>query len=180
MTNQPTSEPTLCGVCGLMLENERHKSAGDCIRGLRKAMMQQRQAASTMAFEISTRYLGVLEELALRPDVGIPYSMRTPGDVFSEEKITLHHQQVAGVFTAIHKKFMEAGDWSPLKERDDELRLQRQLIDHCLDLLSAVFTDSYAVSCDRGELDQLKEIGELARRLGVPAPDPSGLKSRPR
>jgi hypothetical protein len=179
MPNQSASDhPLPCGVCGLLLQDERHESAGDCIRGLRKAMIAQRKAAESLSFEVSTRYLAALEELSLRPDVGIPYHMRVPGH--PESVVQLHHQQIAGVFTAIVKKYRELGDWSPLKERDKQIVDQRMLIDLCLDLLSAIFTEHYAVTCDRGELEQLKQIGELARQLGVPLPDPedSGLLRR--
>jgi len=169
------NESLPCGVCGLLLDSERHESAGDCIRGLRKAMLKQRKAAESLSFEVSTRYMAVLEELSLRPDVGIPYSMRVPG-VDGEGVIRLHHQQVSGVFTAILVKYKEMGDWSPLKERDEQIAKQRCLIDLCLDLLSAVFVGNYAEDCDRSELEQLKEIGELATQLGVPPPDLEGSK----
>jgi hypothetical protein len=176
MSNPSASDPVPCGVCGLMLQEERHESAGDCIRGLRKTLLKQRKAAELLSFEVSTRYLAALEELSLRPDVGIPYHMRVPGH--PEDIVQIHHQQVSGVFTAIVKKYQELGDWSPLKERDEKIVLQRHLIDLCLDLISAVFTENYALKCDRGELEQLKQIGEIATQLGVPLPDLADSRSR--
>ena len=96
-----------------------------------------------------------------------------------QQRLTAHWrlaQISSGVFTAIVRKYQELGDWSPLKERDEKIVNQRILIDLCLDLLSAGFTEHYAVACDKGELHQLKQIGELATQLGVPPPDPPGSK----
>ena len=81
------------------------------------------------------------------------------------------------MFAAILRKYREMGDWSPLKEQEKKILEQRKLIDLCLDLLSAVFTEKYAVACDQGELHQLKEIGELATQLGVPPPVPPSFGS---
>jgi hypothetical protein len=173
MSNEPSE--AVCQWCGIQLGPEEYHSDKDsCIKGLRAAILKQRKAAELLSFEVSTRYLAALEELALRPDVGIPYHMRVPGH--PEDVVQLHHQQVSGVFTAIVKKYRELGEWSPLKERDKQIVDQRMLIDLCLDLLSAVFTEHYAVACDKGELHQLKEICEFARQLGVPLPDPPGSK----
>jgi len=185
MTNQPTSEPatTFCTICGLD-DDKAHHTPGDCIFGLRAALVRQKKAASLLSFEVSTRYLAIIENLALRPNVGIPYSIMMPPHPHAPPGempvIQVHHYQVRGVFTAIWKAFAEAGDWSPLKEQETQIRKQRELLTVCIDLISDVFTERFATDCPRGFLEDLQLIEDLATPLGVPLPDLANWKSPPR
>lgn len=170
MPNQPANDqPLPCGVCGLLLVDEKHDSAGDCIRGMRAAMLKQRQAAERLSFEVSTRYLAILENLSLNPNVGVEYFMRVPGQ--PENIVQVHHQQAAGIFTAIWRAFHEAGDWSPLREQEEKILAQRKLIDLLLSLLPELVTPQALRELNRDFFDTLKEIEEVAKRLGVPLPD---------
>jgi hypothetical protein len=102
----------------LLLQGERHESAGDCIRALRKALLRQREVAQGQSYAVSTRFLAILEQLAQNPDVGVEYCARVPGQ--PEDIVAVSHQQVAGVFAALYKKLHELGDWSPLQELRDQ------------------------------------------------------------
>lgn len=169
MSNSP-NEAAICTWCGIRLEPEEYHSDKDgCIKGLRAAMLKQRKAAELLSFEVSTRYLAALEELALRPDVGVPYHMRVPGH--PEDIVQLAHQQVAGVFTAIVRKYKELGDWSPLKERDERIGRLERLLEQVLGLLPVLLTPQVLVEINRDHLDSLKKMGQLATQLGVPLPD---------
>jgi hypothetical protein len=136
---------------------------------MRAAMLQQRKAAERLSFEVSTRYLAILEGLALDPNVGVEYFMRVPGQ--EQNIVQVHHQQVAGVFTAIWRKFHEAGDWSPLREQEEKILAQRHLIDLLLGLLPHLVTPSALRELNRDFFDTLKDIEKVATQLGVPLPD---------
>lgn len=155
MENQQTSES--CDTCGLLLQDDRHGSPEDCIRGLRKAMIKQRKAAELLSFEVSTRYLVIIEDIAIN----------ATGDA----AIT------AAIMQDIYRRYAGMGDWSPLKEQEERILEQGKLIDLCLRLHAQVFTEQYAVACGGDELHQLKEIGRRATQLGVLPPDLADSKS---
>lgn len=172
------NEPLPCGVCGLLLQDERHESAGDCIRGLRSALIKQKRLAEEMAFDISTRYLAAIEELSLRPEVGIPYYTRVPDQ--PENIVQVSHQQVAGVFTAIVRKYRALGDWSPLQAIKKEVESARELYSMAIGVLEMVMTPDVVVSCDRSVLEALQKLGERSMQLGAPLRDLPGFESHRR
>ena len=161
--------PELCETCHLPLGDDIHDSYADCIQALRSAMLRQKEAAQGLAFEVSIQFLAVLEELSLHPDVGVAYRVLTEGP--DHKPLVLPPERVAGVFAAIHKKFRELGDWSPLKQvrteastyayavgkltaklqeivdrdkavADQGVRLQRDVRDEITELLKAVASGS--------------------------------------
>jgi hypothetical protein len=166
-------EPSFCPHCGILSPVgpiKGHASPEACIAALRAAMIKQRKAASSLAFDLSTRYLAVLEELALDcgEPAGVQFKVRTP-----EGKIMVaHHSQVSGFFAAIMRKFEELGDWSPLRdaqERGDALELHAGLLLEVLEEILAL-NDNAEVG-DQALLDKGHSRAEQAKQLGVRPPD---------
>jgi hypothetical protein len=122
-----------CPVCGLIIHDgeDEHVDARQCIAGLRAAMLEQRKAAEELGLTISSRFLAVLEELSIEPEVedavrqNLGFTVRGPdGKIYN-----VPPQRMTGVFSAIRHLFERAGDFSPLaaarRERDQALvRLQ--------------------------------------------------------
>lgn len=121
------NEDTMCQYCGLLIPpHVFHGEPQACITALRKVLMRQRELAQHMAYDISTRFLAILEELSLRPDAGIGYKVRDPRD--PEKAMNIPANNVAGVFGAIMKKFHEACDWSPSAVlREENRKLQEEI-----------------------------------------------------
>lgn len=116
-----------CKSCSLECD-QMHESKDECIDALMAAMRKQRRAAESLAFDISTRYLAVLEELTLRPDAGVRYLTKLQGE---DEPRVLHAQQVSGVFSSILRRYEEMGEWSPLRQAqkyEDLWRLSKEIL----------------------------------------------------
>lgn len=115
----------VCVYCKLELPgDEHHHSMEDCCAALQRALVRQREMARLLAFDLSTQYLAAIEELCLRPDVGIAYKCLNPDGSIRD----LAPTQVVGIFTAILKKFQSLGDWSPMRElRDENRRLHEEI-----------------------------------------------------
>jgi len=146
--------------CGLVLqEGERHPALIDCVHALQAAMIRQKEAAASLSFDLSVRYLSIIEQLA-----------KAAGD----------GTVIGGVYANIKKRYEEMGDWSPmqhLRERNEDLAV---LAKKSIALLSKAFTEQYATVCDRADLSDLTAIGEDAKRLGVLPPGPFDYESRRR
>lgn len=108
----------MCRTCGLLGGN--HRSKVDCIHGLRAAMVAQSRAAEGLAFDVSTRFMAILERLAHDPAIaGVVYTVATPDG----KGLPVPPQLVREVMTAIYHRYVEMCDWSPLKaerERADK------------------------------------------------------------
>ena len=63
------SQDGTCYLCGLRTW-QAHDDPLHCIEELRVAMIKQRATAESLALDISTRFLAVLEELAAHPECG--------------------------------------------------------------------------------------------------------------
>lgn len=106
-----------CPTC--KLHGDAHGSPQECIEALQHALIRQRRAAETLAFDISTRFLAVLESLAVDPDEGLGYHVQGK---------PLAPVQVSGVFAAIWRRYSAQGDWSPLRELEAKnVALEEQL-----------------------------------------------------
>lgn len=120
-----------CTICGVQFSNQMpwHPDHLACIRALQGVIERQRAAASTLAFEVSTQFLAVLEQLAAHPDVGIPFRIPYIDPETGKDALgSVQNVKVAGIFSAILKKYSEMGDWSPLKElRDKVAELEAEL-----------------------------------------------------
>ena len=111
--------PELCMDCHMELgPNDAHTSLHDCIQALRTSLLHQKELAKSLAFDVSVQLMATLEELSLRPDVGVAYRVIQQLDPDKSEfrPLVLPPERVAGVFAAILKKYRELGDWSPLQE----------------------------------------------------------------
>lgn len=162
----------MCATCGLLKGDEQHLTAGDCIRALRVSMMKQRELAESMAFDISMRFLGALEELAAHPDIGIPFRVWKPALNGEEPKIfILQALQVAGVFQAILQKYREAADWTPLADTKKALGISQLYLKELLRVseLTLECLDDGGCGLLRDDLQKL--IAEIkARGLNSPGP----------
>lgn len=116
----PSDGPAFCENCGVPLpEGITHDGMEQCIAELRKALARQTRAAEGLAFEVSTRIYGILENLAHDPSLGgVPFSVREPS---TGKVLVLHNQTVSGIMTAIFREYEKAGDWSPLADKKKEL-----------------------------------------------------------
>lgn len=157
-----------CPSCGLLLPAgkvhiPRDGKDHDCIRALRDALLKQKKAAELLSFEVTTRCVAILEELVLRPDVGIAYFETD----LEGQKRRVDPARVSGIFAVLMKKFKEMGEWSPLRAaergRDDALDK--------IDKLPAFV--EYCVK-HMGPAEARRAI-ELATQLGVPRLDRLGL-----
>lgn len=113
-------EPTMCSYCGLAVEDgqTRHETSGDCVARLRTAMLKQRESASMLAFEVSTRILAAIEGLAHDPSVGmLRYSFHNAD---TDEVTQLHPQVVQGLLLNILGEYKKMGEWSPLRDAQDK------------------------------------------------------------
>ena len=99
MSEKPSS---ICDVCYLVLPDDgtHHPTHLDCVHALRDTLLRQRKAAETLSFEVSTRYLAILEKMA--------------AETFESGEM------VAEVMDQLRRGFYEMGDWSPLKKLQDE------------------------------------------------------------
>lgn len=116
-----------CLKCGLLRPpgagiQAIHLGENECIRALNAALVRQREVASTLAFDLSVRYLTVLEQLAAAPDVGVPYlTHQVDPETGRPTMGKVEMAKVSGVFAAIWKRFAEMGDWSPMQELRDRI-----------------------------------------------------------
>ena len=108
-------EIVFCSRCGIPLPDDvTHDEPKMCIAELRRSLKRQSKAAENLAFEVSTRLLGILEGLAHDPELaGVRFSTRNPD---TGERCELAGQIVIGVMTAIYREYQKAGDWSPLND----------------------------------------------------------------
>jgi len=145
-----------CGFgCGLLLRpDEKHPALVDCIEALKAALVKQRYAATTLAFDISAQYLRVLEELALEAANTRVSSLVS-----------------AAVVEKMQQRFREMGDWTPLTDAREEVRELRAFATQCLIALDNVYTKRVAAEVSRDQLDHLATLRGFATRLGVPQPD---------
>ena len=121
-----TSEKkAVCKFCDLELEDDNHHPHMEfCVAGLQKALRRQRESARMLAFDLSTQFLAAIEELCLRPNIGIAYKTLNPDGSIHD----LEPRQVVGVFSAILKSFQSLGDWSPMRDlREENRRLQEEV-----------------------------------------------------
>ena len=113
-----------CEYCGITIPVERfHAEPKACINALRKALLRQRQIADHLSYEISVRYLAVLEELAQNPGDQVGFFTIGPDGT----KVRHAPQQVAGIFAAILMRYRVSCDWTPLhdaKRRIEELEAE--------------------------------------------------------
>lgn len=158
-----------CYHCGLgLVPGDDHNDPKGCIKALRNAMLKQRQAAESLAFDVSVRFLAVLEQLALNPDVGVPYHAV---DTTSGKPVEVHHQHVAGIFAAIGKMYREMGDWTPLADAKEEIGRYSFLLGVCTGLLSEIVNKG-SLSLPKDVADRIHETIESATRLAVGQPGP--------
>jgi len=167
------TEPEVCVRCGLQTGEDQqvyphnHLTPQDCIRALRRMLKRQKKLAASLSFDLSTRYLAALEELSLRPDVGVVYQIRAEGPEY--RPLAVPPQQVSGVFAAILRKFKELGDWSPLQRAEAEATSYAYMAGKLTALLLKVVDQSK----DRCNLDvklpasSVKEIEDLVEDLGT-------------
>jgi len=141
-----------------------HLDAIDCVDQLKAALIKQREVASRLAFDLSTRYLAAIEGLALDPSTsGIRYTALDP---YSGKPVEVENKQVAGIFSSILRKFNELGDWSPL--RDAELRtellgiLARNQIS-ALEAARAEVKDPEVAEIVRKAIEQATQLGVRPR-----------------
>lgn len=114
---------SVCFTCGLNHDGD-HELLEDCIYALREAMLKQRQAAERLGHDITMRVLGVLEELALRPECRCSnFTVLHPQ---TQKPLLVAPEQVAGVFAAILDRYKQMGDWSPLEEARGEAIFYRK------------------------------------------------------
>lgn len=162
------SELKPCRNCGLLADD--HAGLDICVQALRDAMLKQREAAAKLSFDLSTRYLAALEELALGIDAGVPYKVR----LADEQILQVHHRDVAGIFAAILRKFRELGDWSPLREAEQTAEQMRHGASHLLGILESILAEleeGPVSAVDEALVDKGRSVAESARQLGVRPPD---------
>lgn len=167
--------PTACWMCSLMLpEGTTHQGPHDCIKELRRVLIRQKEISQSLAFEISVRYLAVLERLAKNPGTDVAYVVDVPG---LNLPCRIPPEKVAGIFAAILFEYQKVGNWSPLTEAKD--LAQSRLTDMQL-LWEMLFVVEVSVSPEsRGAVKALLEdirprLGADFKPLGVPSHDPSG------
>lgn len=155
-----------CRNCGLLADD--HAGLDVCVQALREAMIKQKEAASSLSFDMSTRFLAALEELALGVDTGIQFSVITP----EGKPLRLQTRQVAGMFAAILRQFRDLGDWSPLRDaekRSEEMYgVASKLLESLDEILALDGIDQALAGKARARIEQ-------ARQLGVRPPDPADL-----
>jgi hypothetical protein len=139
----------------MMPEGTTHLSPGHCINDLRRALIRQNEIAQSLGFEISVRFLCILEELVKDPAVGLPYKVHD-----GEQLKHLPADMVSGIFSSILMKYREKCEWSPLYE------LKQQLQDAKLLLKRATMEMAHSDLRDR--------IDAFVTPPGAPAPGPSG------
>lgn len=114
-----------CDRCegAMVVQGQAHLDPMSCVRSLRKRLQLQKKLAESLSFEISVRYLAVLEELAQNP--GDQVGFFTIGS--NGTKIRHAPAQVAGIFAAILMRYRESCDWTPLhdaRRRIEELEAE--------------------------------------------------------
>lgn len=156
-----------CERCGCALaEGLVHDDALSCINFLRDVIKRKTDAGSMLAFEVSTRILGILEGLANDPSVGgMRFHVHNHD---TGEKLELPPQQVVGVMTSIYREYQKAGDWSPLRDLEKQARENGR---HAYDLLMAlilIINDPGYGSLLREDLKKCAaDAVEAARQHGV-------------
>jgi hypothetical protein len=127
---------TPCPTCRLLIPSgTKHESFSVCIHALQAAMLRQKRSAESIGYEVSVRFLAILEELALHPDAGVPYKMLAEGTQVED----VPPQQVGGIFAAILLRYRDVCDWAPLAEAREmaraataELIMARGLLEEAL------------------------------------------------
>ena len=110
-----------CSRCSL-LGVPQHEDPQGCIDALRQALVRQKHAAETLAFDISTRFLAALESLVVDPDEGIGYQS-------GNQQISA--SQVSGIYSSIWRRYKALGDWSQLRELEDKNKALHDLLGRC-------------------------------------------------
>jgi hypothetical protein len=125
--------PKFCSRCGIPLGEGAHERPQECIDALRLGLKRQAEAAEGLAFEVSTRFFGILEGLAHDPEIaGVRFHTHNHD---TGEKRELPREVVCGVMTAILREYQKAGRWSPLADAKEQARKNGT---HAYDLFSVL------------------------------------------
>lgn len=145
-------------MCGLLMMpgvSEHLPVEKTCIAELRQALLRQRAAAETLAFEVSVRYLAVLEQLAKDPGTDIAFVVNVPG---SELPYRVEPERVAGIFAIILKRYQEMCSWTPLHDARAIAREAQEKLKTAADLLERILEG------ERGEHFE-REVTDFVRPL---------------
>lgn len=144
--------------CGLTLEDGvRHPALIDCCHALQAALRRQREAAATLSFEVSTRYLDILTKMATEKD--------PCGELAME----------------VGRRYIAMGDWSPLWQARHDAERFKDLSRRCLATIRTMLCiPAIGEASPDWVAERFMMLRDLAMQLGVPLPDPAGSESPPR
>lgn len=166
MSDTPSLSRGYCKVCLIRYGegDPPHEDLTDCVAALRAALENSSERARSVAFAVSTRLMGILEELIHQPEAGGVHYFTMEDDEKGEvRKKMIPANQVSGIFAALLSMYERMGDWSPYQAEKDRANDMQAIAARLLTRLEAIETlaiahgDDQIVSQVRSALDSIPQ-----------------------